>query len=48
MKNLRFFDKKFDSLTIEKIIDITNTKPHKECDLNSKIFDIKTQSHHYQ
>jgi UDP-3-O-[3-hydroxymyristoyl] glucosamine N-acyltransferase len=42
MKNLRFFDKKFDSLTIEKIIDITNTKPHKECDLNSKIFDIKT------
>ena len=42
MKNLRFFDKKFDSLTIERILDITNAKPHKECDLNSKIFDIKT------
>ncbi len=42
MKNLRFFNKKFDYLTIEKIIEITGSKPHKECDLNSKIFDIKT------
>ncbi len=42
MKNLRFFDKKFDSLTIERILDITDAKPHKEYDLNSKVFDIKT------
>ena len=42
MKNLRFFNKKFDYLTIERIIEITGSKPHKECDLNFKIFDIKT------
>ena len=42
MKNLRFFNKKFDYLTIEQIIEITGTKPHKECDLNSKIIDITT------
>jgi len=42
MKNLRFFNKKFDYLTIERIIEITHAKPHKECDLNYKIFDIKT------
>jgi len=42
MKNLRFFDKKFDYLTIERIIEITGAKPHKECDLNYKIFEIKT------
>jgi UDP-3-O-[3-hydroxymyristoyl] glucosamine N-acyltransferase len=42
MKNLRFFNKKFDYLTIEKILEITGSKPHKECDKNSKIIDIKT------
>ena len=42
MKNLRFFNKKFDYLTIERIIEITGAKPHKECNLNAKIFDIKT------
>ncbi len=42
MKNLRFFNKKFDYLTIERIIEITGAKPHKECDLNSKIIDITT------
>jgi len=42
MKNLRFFNKKFDYLTIERIIEITGAKPHKDCNLNSKIFDIKT------
>ena len=42
MKNLRFFNKKFDFLTIERIIEITGAKPHKECDLNSKIIDITT------
>ena len=42
MKNLRFFNKKFDYLTIERIIEITGAKPHRECDLNSKIIDITT------
>ena len=42
MKNLRFFNKKFDYLTIERIIEITGAKPHKEHDLNSKIIDITT------
>jgi UDP-3-O-[3-hydroxymyristoyl] glucosamine N-acyltransferase len=42
MKNLRFFNKKFDYLTIERVIEITGAKPHKECNLNSKISDIKT------
>ena len=42
MKNLRFFNKKFDYLTIERIIEITGAKPHKECNLTTKIFDIKT------
>ena len=42
MKNLRFFNKKFDYLTIERIIEITGAKPHKDCDLNSKIIDITT------
>ncbi len=42
MKNLRFFNKKFDYLTIERVIEITGVKPHRECNLNSKIFDIKT------
>ena len=42
MKNLRFFNKKFDYLTIERIIEITGTKPNKSFSLNSKISDIKT------
>ena len=42
MKNLRFFNKKFDYLTIERIIEITGAKPHKDCDLNFKIIDITT------
>ena len=39
MKNLRFFNKKFDFLTIERIIEITGAKPHKDCDLNFKIIE---------
>ena len=42
MKNLRFFNKKFDNLTIGRIVEITSSKPHKECNLEAKIFDIKT------
>jgi len=42
MKNLKFFNKKFDNLTIAKIIEITGAKPHKTCDLETKVYDIKT------
>lgn len=43
-KNLRFFNKKHNSLTLENILEITNSKPHKDCDPNKKIHDIKNLS----
>lgn len=40
-KNLRFFFKK-EFLTLQQIIEITQSKPHKEVDISTKIFDIKS------
>ncbi|MBM3590669.1 MAG: UDP-3-O-(3-hydroxymyristoyl)glucosamine N-acyltransferase [Alphaproteobacteria bacterium] len=40
-KNLRFFFKK-EFLTLQQVLEITQSKPHKEINILTKIFDIKS------
>jgi UDP-3-O-[3-hydroxymyristoyl] glucosamine N-acyltransferase len=42
MLDLRFFNKKSKSLTLEKIIEITGAKPFSDVDLNVEISDVAT------
>ena len=37
-----FFNKKFEFLTLERVLEITGAKPSLECDLNLKITDVAT------
>ncbi|NBV05714.1 MAG: UDP-3-O-(3-hydroxymyristoyl)glucosamine N-acyltransferase [Proteobacteria bacterium] len=42
MYRQRFFDKKFESLTLKQVLEITGATVAKNTDLNQKIFDIAT------
>ena len=42
MSRSRFFNKKFEFLTLAQILEITGAVAHKESDLSKKIFDIST------
>jgi UDP-3-O-[3-hydroxymyristoyl] glucosamine N-acyltransferase len=42
MSRSRFFNKKFEFLTLEQVLQITNSTVHGQADLNKKISDIST------
>lgn len=42
MSRLRFFDKKFEFLTLGQVLDITGSRLINQADLNQKIFDVAT------